>query len=218
MRFTTTMFGLWLLTACTYNAPQPPRPPVSAQQGPGAGGPHAGHDHEMAAGPMHGDHEMHEMHAMHEMHCPMKVAGTTVSAHDSDGAAVLEFETTGDVAELQRRVNEMAAKHDSMECPMMAGHAGGPAAGTATPAASTPPPASNDPKAAMQAEHQLMHSATLSAEPTEKGARLIFRPSDPAQLEQLRVAVHKKAEHMSHGGCGMHAGDHQHPSGATTQG
>lgn len=43
--------------------------------------------------------------------CPMKVTGTTATADDVEGGVALRFTTTGDVAELERRVAAMAEMH-----------------------------------------------------------------------------------------------------------
>jgi hypothetical protein len=55
--------------------------------------------------------------------CPMAVPGTTATAEEREGGAALVFTTTGDVAELRRRVTAMAEmhnKHQGHGCPMMA--------------------------------------------------------------------------------------------------
>lgn len=81
----------------------------------------------------------HDPMAM-EGSCPLELAGTSVRATDVDGGAALEFTTTGDVAELRKRVAHMAEMHAKMggemmgggmmggagagSCPMMSMHAG----------------------------------------------------------------------------------------------
>jgi hypothetical protein len=49
---------------------------------------------------------------MMEANCPMKVPGTSKRAVDVDGGVALEFSTTGDVAEVRRRVARMAEMHN----------------------------------------------------------------------------------------------------------
>jgi hypothetical protein len=44
--------------------------------------------------------------------CPMQVEGTSATAEDVEGGAALAFTTTGDVAELRRRVAHMADMHN----------------------------------------------------------------------------------------------------------
>lgn len=88
---------------------------------------------------------------MKGMECPMKVPGTTVRAEEVEGGSAMVFSTTGDVAELRRRVAAMAAMHNEHAgkgCPMMAMHgqsesAPADAASTA-PAASTPAPVDHE--------------------------------------------------------------------------
>jgi hypothetical protein len=53
------------------------------------------------------------MQAMAGM-CPMGVQGTKVEANNTDNGAALTFTTTGDVAELRRRVTAMAEMHNAM--------------------------------------------------------------------------------------------------------
>ncbi len=52
---------------------------------------------------------------------------------------------------------------------------------------------------------RMMPAATASAEDAEGGARMILRPTDPAQLDALREHAHTHAERMSHGECPMMA-------------
>ena len=44
--------------------------------------------------------------------CPEKVPGTTTRVDDVDGGVTLTFTTTGDVAEVRRRVARMAEMHN----------------------------------------------------------------------------------------------------------
>ncbi len=64
------------------------------------------------------------MQAMAGM-CPMEVQGTKVEAADTDNGAALTFTTTGDVAELRRRVTAMAERHNAMAEKHQAHHPGG---------------------------------------------------------------------------------------------
>lgn len=45
--------------------------------------------------------------------CPVEVPGTSVSVEDTSTGAAMVFVTTGDVAELRKRVTAMAAKHNA---------------------------------------------------------------------------------------------------------
>jgi hypothetical protein len=89
---------------------------------------------------------------------PMRVPGTTVTATDTEGGVALDFETSGDAAEVQARVQHMASRG---MMPMM-----------------TP-------------------GATASAENTAHGARVVFRPTEPAHLGALRELVHARAKWMA---------------------
>ncbi len=66
--------------------------------------------------------------------CPMKLEGVTVKMNEVEGGAALVFSTTGDVAELRRRVAHMAEMHEKSSgkvCPMSSGQ--GAANATPTP-------------------------------------------------------------------------------------
>lgn len=79
-------------------------------------------------------HKGHDMMSQGMADCPMAIAGTTARSEDVEGGAAMVFSTTGDVAELRRRVAAMAQmhnKHAGAGCPMMAMHAGGPNAAPA---------------------------------------------------------------------------------------
>ncbi len=75
--------------------------------------------------------------------CPMAVAGTSVRAEEVAGGTAMVFTTTGDVAELRRRVTAMADMHNKKGaegCPMMTMHEGASESSPALPAPSTTPP------------------------------------------------------------------------------
>lgn len=61
--------------------------------------------------------------------CPVSVPGTSVNVEDTDTGAALVFVTTGDVAELRKRVSAMAQMHNEHHGAMGAlpGEAGGTA-------------------------------------------------------------------------------------------
>lgn len=50
--------------------------------------------------------------------CPVTVAGTSVSVEDTTNGASLVFVTTGDVAEVRRRVTAMASMHNEQHAAM----------------------------------------------------------------------------------------------------
>ncbi len=109
--------------------------------------------------------------------CPLQVEGTAARAEDVEGGAAIVFTTTGDVAELRRRVAAMAEHH--------AAHAEGACA--CPMAASTP-----------------AHEAR--AEDVDGGARLVLTTSDPEDVEALRSNVREHADRMSSGACPMMGG------------
>ncbi len=124
--------------------------------------------------------------------CPMKVPGTSMREVDVDGGAALEFSTTGDVSEVQRRVARMAEMHNHrgggmMNAEMTDGGAmqehcmmgGGMRDG------------------GMMQGHGMMGGGMMGGgmmgiqadarvEDTPQGARLIFTPKDPKDLDALR--------------------------------
>jgi hypothetical protein len=114
--------------------------------------------------------------------CPMAVEGTTVRAEDVEGGAAIVFTTTGDVAELRRRVAHMADMHNQHHGDghghMMGMHG-------------------------MMAGGMMMPPATARSEEIEGGARLVLTPRDPAELANLRQHVHQHAEQMASGRCPM---------------
>lgn len=122
--------------------------------------------------------------------CPMTVPGTKVKAQDTS----LVFTTTAsNVAEVQRRVKEMAQMHNQ--------HAGAMGKGGKT---SQGPGMMRGMGMGMTApEHAALMGAKVRAENLPNGARLVFTPKDPAQLPALRTALAKHAQKMASGQCGM---------------
>lgn len=134
---------------------------------------------------------------------PAQAANTTVTSTDVDGGAALVFTTrTGDVAELRQRARDMAEMHNQRLAaretrPGARGpggrqhHGGGGGPGHAG--------------GGMMGGGMMMSmpAATASVEDVENGARVVFRPEDPAQLESLREAVRTRAERMASGACPM---------------
>jgi hypothetical protein len=136
--------------------------------------------------------------------CPMQVAGATASAKDTDGGAALVFMTkTGDVAELRKRVGQMAEwhnQHHPRAMMMGAGQDGGSEMmghgrgmrGRAMMG-----------RGGHGGHGMAMVPATASVEDVEGGARLVFIPKDPAQLATLRAHVQERATRMAQGDCPM---------------
>jgi hypothetical protein len=132
--------------------------------------------------------------------CPVAVAGTSVTVEETANGGALVFTTTGDVAELRRRVGAMVAMHHVHHAggDMHAGgdlhgggdlHAGGDMHGGGPPASMT----------------AIMH-ATVAASDIEGGAR-IDAEAAPGEASALQAALREHAAHMSAEGCNMHDHD-----------
>jgi len=119
--------------------------------------------------------KMMDMTAM--QNCPMTIPGVAISADDTpDGIAVTFSTKTGNVAELQRRVENMAKMHsDTSFGNMMPGNLKG----------------------------GKMIPFTLKYEATSDGARLLLTPKDSAQLLEFRTQIRTHVEHMDKGECSM---------------
>ena len=144
---------------------------------------------------------------MMEASCPMKVPGTSMHAVDVEGGAALEFSTTGDVAEVRRRVAHMADMHNHGgmmhgEGMMGGGMAdGGMMQGKGMMGGGMADGGMMEGKGMMGGGmmHGGMMHADARAEDMPQGARLIFTPKDPKELEALRAETKEHAEH----GCPM---------------
>ncbi len=121
--------------------------------------------------------------------CPMKVPGTTVVSADVEGGAALVFSTTGDRTLLREHVQRMAAMHNEMSGDGMMVNAAGPW--------------SKHHHVRRHMAGQIMPVSLATAEDTESGARLVFRPKDPQKLEALRTSVRSHALNMERGKCLM---------------
>jgi hypothetical protein len=136
--------------------------------------------------------------------CPLEVAGTTVQATDVDGGVALDFQTTGDVAEVRRRVVHMAEMHTKMaDGSMTSGDMmqdGGTMGGG-------------------MMHGGMMHGGMMATTPADvrmeelpQGARLVFTPRTPTDLDALRAQTREHASSHAHGGScpmlSMHGGKH----------
>lgn len=199
------MLGALALTGC--GSSQAPRQPTTSEP--------AANQTAAAATPDPGAAD-----ASGEMaeHCPMQVSGTTARAEDVEGGAAIVFTTSGDVAELRRRVAHMAEMHErrggeahGRGMGMMggphshagqSGEAGGPAQQGASPGG-------------MGMRGRMMPPATARSEAIEGGARLVLTPRDPADLTRLREHVAQHSQMMEAGHCPMMALDgHERTSSA----
>jgi hypothetical protein len=144
--------------------------------------------------------------------CPMEVEGTTARAEDVEGGAAMAFTTTGDVAELRRRVAHMVEMHEMHHGEghgaMMGGGddkgmmAGGDDKGMMAGGDDKGMMAGGDDKG-MMGGGMMMPPATARSEEIEGGARLVFIPKDPADLPKLREHARQHAEKMASGQCPM---------------
>jgi hypothetical protein len=155
--------------------------------------------------------------------CPIKnVPGMSVSTEDtSDGVAIV-FTTTGDVADLQQRVHQLAAMHEqrgetgptsvpveeSRKPPVKEGPSGVGANGRASkdggPITGAGAEAEQQgelvkPVPGAHAMPTTMSRATVEDVPN--GARLIITPVDPRQVETVRDRAKLDAQAMQGGVC-----------------
>ena len=203
------MLGVLVVAACASSQPSgesQSAPPSAEQRG-------------MGGGMMH--------HGMADM-CPMQVAGTSVRTEDVEGGVAIAFSTTGDVAELRRRVAHMVEMHDRsagggrQHGMAMHGHQGSaapghhhhgspPAAGGQAPGRAMGGPGMSGPR---------MPAADARSEDVEGGARMVLTPRDPTELTALREHTRQMAERMATGECPMtsaqtgHGGSNQANAGS----
>lgn len=150
--------------------------------------------------------------------CPVEVPGTSVAAEDSATGGALVFVTTGDVAEVRKRVAAMAAMHNDHQAEMAAnggtmvgmdhgdmgamkgmdhahmGHMGG--AGGAGMGG-----AGGMDHAGMMA----MMNSQVAVEDVDGGARLAFT-AQPADVAALQAGLREHAQQLAGGTCAMHHG------------
>lgn len=135
--------------------------------------------------------------------CPMGVAGAKVSTADTADGSALTFSTTtpGKVAELRRRVRAAAEMHNKNHASggtrgdmtgdgMMGGMSGsGHMAGGMT-------------GRGHMAGGTMMPQSQATVVDVDEGACLTVKPSAPADLKELRLAMHARTERMQQHGCG----------------
>jgi hypothetical protein len=140
-----------------------------------------------AAAPMAGAGD--EMKAM----CPMGVPGTQVSAVDEVNGSTMTFTAHAHVAELQRRVHDMAKMHnqhhaggDTHEGMHMGGTMGG----------------------GREMSGMMMPPSDATVFNLENGASIKLMPINEADLLTLQTAVRMHAQRMQQSGCDMMTGMH----------
>jgi len=148
-------------------------------------------------------------------HCPAEVSGTSVTVEDTANGAALVFVTTGDVAELRRRVANVATKHNEHHAgmgPLPTGtetasggheHHGGHA-GHGAPAAGHDAHAGHGAGGAHAGHMGGMIGVHSKASPEdiEGGVKLVF-VAFPDGVAQLQSELRTHAQHMASGTCQM---------------
>jgi hypothetical protein len=130
--------------------------------------------------------------------CPMFVAGTTVQAKDTSDGMAMMFTTTGDVAELRRRVRVMA---DHMNA-----HSSGAGGGTGMHGMGMGPDAGTGMIGGGMMGGGMMPATHAQVEDVDHGARLTVTPADPAKLNEMRQHMKQHAQMMNQShGCSMMA-------------
>lgn len=120
--------------------------------------------------------------------CPAAVSGANVSVQEKDDGVAMTFTTKGDVAELRKRVEAMAARINAHAGMGMMGGGMGRMRGRGA--------MMGDAGAAYRG---MMPNARASVEPVDDGARLVLTSQDPADRDRLRAYV-QHHEAMMHGG------------------
>lgn len=149
--------------------------------------------------------------------CPVEVPGTSVTVEDTATGAALVFVTTGDVAELRRRVAAMAAMHNEHHAAMgplptgdepagghgdHAGHdMGGMDHGGHGDHAGHTGHAGHDTSGMDHGAMMSVH-ARADAEDVDGGARLVLTAA-PDDVAALQTQLREHARHLAAGTCAM---------------
>lgn len=128
----------------------------------------------------------------------MAVEGVRVDVVYTEDDVALRFSTvTGDVADLRRRARGLAGMYRtrSPRRPWK-GHGARPegAGGVRPPADGRAPPSGLEPRGPLP-------PAEISTDDIERGARIVFRPKDPTQLDALRIRIRHHRQRMASGTC-----------------
>lgn len=154
----------------------------------------------------------HETESAGDPSCPVAVPGTSVTVEDTDTGAALVFVTTGDVAELRRRVSELATMHNEQHGKMgplpigteTSAHDHGAHGGHAGHGE-----AANGGEHAGHAGGMISVHSRAEASGIDGGARLTFVVSS-ADVGKIQEELRMHAQHMASGSCemGEHTGHH----------
>tara|TARA_R110002096_G_scaffold434832_5_gene658297 strand:+ start:108310 stop:109017 length:708 start_codon:yes stop_codon:yes gene_type:complete len=157
--------------------------------------------------------------------CPMKVEGVAVKAEDTENGIALAFRSSPEsVDELRQRVQRMAAMgckhaakgmhgnkegkgmhgkmHGDKEGKGMHGKMHGDKEGKGMHGKMHADKKSGAGEKGMMGKHAMVPAEKMFEE-IDSGARLVFTPKDPTQLEELRADVRRRAERMAAGNCPM---------------
>jgi hypothetical protein len=154
-------------------------------------------------------------HGANDPSCPVAVPGTSVTVEDTDTGAALVFVTTGDIADLRKRVATMAQMHNDEHDKMgplptgdeTGGHDHG-AHGGAMPAGGGDHAAMGHGAGGTGGEHAGHAGGMISvhsradAGDIEGGARLAF-VAGGADVGKLQGELRTHAQHLASGSCAM---------------
>lgn len=118
--------------------------------------------------------------------CPMRIAGTSVTAGDVAGGASLAFRTRGDVEGLRQQVRRLAARQHNRARLLMVAQRDRAAPGFS---------------GASGSQRAVMPAATTSVTYIPGGARLDLWPTHPAELQALREHARLRVGQMATGSC-----------------
>ena len=138
--------------------------------------------------------------------CPVAVAGTSVTVEDTATGAALVFVTTGDVADVRRRVAAMAAMHNDVHGKMgplptgeeSGGHDHGAHGGHGGRAGA----AGGEGEHAGHAGGMISVHSRAEATDIDGGASLAF-VAGGADVGKLQSELRMHAQHLSSGTCAM---------------
>jgi len=136
--------------------------------------------------------------------CPVSVAGTSVTAEDTTTGAALVFVTTGDVAELRKRVGALAKTHNDHHAamgPLPTGTEQGPTGGHDHHAMAGSGGHEGHAMTGPETMTISIHSKA-SAEDIEGGAKLVFI-AFPDGIAKIQGELRMHAQHLASGTCKM---------------
>jgi pyruvate/2-oxoglutarate dehydrogenase complex dihydrolipoamide acyltransferase (E2) component len=168
--------------------------PSSSDQAPGDAATPARSEPAPAATPPAAANEAPRAEQASAAECPTAVPGATIRATDVEGGVALEVTTTGDVEAVRERARAMAARHErhaSDPSAAMPGRGGGTMHGPHGPHGGP----------MMHGDGHVMARAAVRVEEVDAGARIVFTPRDPEDLEAMRTHARRMAERMAAGRC-----------------